>query len=124
MCAGHLLLMYEERIPPGAAIGGQQGAERAATSAKLLQGAVERAAGGHRFRVALPLRCTPGGAAVRDSVVRAEIRLSMCRMCGGACGVPDAIKSHVSVHGASSSAFRVMCRTRVHAYRKDSHAGM
>ena len=46
MCAGRLVLMYEERMPPGAASGGQQGAQRADTSVRLEGALCERAAGG------------------------------------------------------------------------------
>ena len=46
MCPGRLLLVYEERMPPGAASGGQQGAQRADASVRLEGALCERAAGG------------------------------------------------------------------------------
>ena len=81
-------------MPPGAASGGQQGAQRADTSVRLEGALCERAAASWRrlSRVALWLWWTPGVAGGRDPVVRAEMRVSICRMCAGGCAEADAIK--------------------------------
>ena len=81
MCAGRFLLMHEERLPPGAASGVQQGAPKAAASAMCSSPCADGGSSGNRFCVALPLWCMPGGAGWRYPLARAEIRLSTCRMC-------------------------------------------
>ena len=91
MCTVHFLLMYEERMPPGAASGGQQGAQKAAMSALLRPPGLRGASSGHRSRAALPLRCTPVGAGRRNPLARAEIRLRVCRWSAGTSAVTVAI---------------------------------
>ena len=46
MSTARFLLIYEELVPPGAASGGQQGAQRADASVRLEGALCERAAGG------------------------------------------------------------------------------
>ena len=87
MCSGRFLLMYEERLPPGAASGGQQGAPKAAASAMCSSPRADGASSGNRIFIALPLWCMPGGAGWCYPLVRAVIRLSTCRMCGGSSAV-------------------------------------
>ena len=71
MCTGRFLFMYEERMPPGAASGGQQGPQRAAASMGAHGSALQSAGSGVRFSHRISLWCTPGGAGGRDLVVRA-----------------------------------------------------
>ena len=72
MCSGRFLLMYEERLPPGAASGGQQGAPKAAASAMCSSPRADGASSGNRIFIALPLWCMHIGQAARAGAIRSR----------------------------------------------------
>ena len=98
MCTGRFLFMHEERMPLGAASGGQQGAWNAAASATLRQHGMRSAWSGRRFCVVLPLQCTPCGTGRRNPLARTEMRSVVCQTCGdtGAVAVAITLGMHVS----------------------------
>ena len=78
-------------MPPGAVSGGQQGTQKAAASVTLRQPGRPGRIGGLGSRVELPLWCMPNGAGRRNPIVRAEMRLSVCQVCGGTSAVTVAM---------------------------------
>ena len=105
---GRFLLMHEEPLPPGAACGGPQGAQQAGASVALQQPGAQCASSGLRFRVALLLRCTPGGAGWRDPLAHAEMRLRECWVCAGTSAGTVAMRSDVPVCSVQCPSFRVI----------------